>query len=129
MKDRLIELLQIAPNLDTLYHEDYEWERAAKYLLANGVIVPPVKVGQTVYHIRRTPESHGGSYIVEAKVVRIHIRLYADEVYFEPVLRYTQKNGMPEEETSIFGRWFFLTREEAEKALAERSNNERSDKN
>jgi len=93
----------------------------AEFLIANGVIVAPCKVGQMVYHIRRTPERHGGSYIVEAKVVCIHIRVYAGKVYFEPVLRYKQKNGMLEEATSILGRWCFLTREEAEKVLAERS--------
>ena len=116
MRDRLIGLVQKAYD----GRMKISSVSLADFLLSEGVICPPVKVGQIVYHIRRTPERHGGSYIVEAKVVCIHIRVYAGEVYFEPVLRYKQKNGMPEEETSILGRWCFFTHKEALTALAER---------
>lgn len=95
-------------------------ERIADHLLAAGVIVPPCRVGDTVWHIRRTPEHMGGSYIVEAKVVCIPIRVYADEVYSDIIIRYTQRNVMPEEASSKLGKYAFLTKEEAEKALAER---------
>lgn len=47
-RDRLIELLKDAPSLDVLYGQDEEWESAAYHLLANGVIVPPCKVGDKV---------------------------------------------------------------------------------
>ena len=49
MRDRLIELLKDSPMLNVLENEDSEWESAADYLLANGVIVPPCKVGDVVY--------------------------------------------------------------------------------
>ena len=92
----------------------------ADHLLANGVIVPPCKVGDTVWHIRRTPENMGGSYIVEAKIVCIPIRVYSDEVYSDLIIRYTQRNGMPEEASSKLGKYAFLTKEEAEKELERR---------
>ena len=78
----------------------------------------PCKVGDTVWHIRRTPEHRGGSYIVEAKIICIPIRVYPNEVYFDLILRYTQRNGMPEEASSILGKYAFPTKEEAEQTLA-----------
>lgn len=50
MKDRLIELLRQAEHkyLNLL---EFEKDILADYLLENGVIVPPCKVGQTVYVI------------------------------------------------------------------------------
>lgn len=55
MRDRLIELLEEAKNqalatVGSLNHGFGEWY--ADHLLANGVVVPPVKVGDTVYCIR-----------------------------------------------------------------------------
>jgi hypothetical protein len=55
MRDRLIELLEEAKiqaraTIGGLNHGFGEWY--ADYLLANGVIVPPCKVGDTVYCIR-----------------------------------------------------------------------------
>lgn len=47
MRDRLIKLLQDNSYLDVL--DDEHWLLAAEQLLANGVIVPPCKVGDTVY--------------------------------------------------------------------------------
>ena len=85
---------------------------------SENVIELPCKVGDTVWHIRRTPEHRGGSYIVEAKIICIPIRVYPNEVYFELILRYTQRNGMPEETSSILGKYAFPTKEEAEQALA-----------
>lgn len=120
MRDRLIELLKQADESTSSKgitdYNDAIYDNA-DYLLANGVIVPPCKVGDTVWHIRRTPEHMGDSYIVEAKVVCIPIRVYSDEVYSDLILRYTQRNGMPEEASSKLGKYAFLTREEAEKAL------------
>ena len=53
-RERLIELLQNCriPFRQTLGDIFYKSviEKIADHLLANGVIVPPVKIGQTVYH-------------------------------------------------------------------------------
>lgn len=115
MRERLIELLDECRGIEGFGRELIE--KQADHLLSEGVIVPLCKVGDTVWHIRRTPEHMGGSYIVEAKVVCIPIRVYSDEVYSDLILRYTQRNGMPEEASSKLGKYAFLTREEAEKAL------------
>ena len=57
-RDRLIELIGQKPF--TSEYENYnslEWtERFADYLLANGVIVPPCKVGTLVWCVWRTHE-------------------------------------------------------------------------
>lgn len=122
MRDRLIESIDeyTEPLSSRDIHKADFAEKLADHLLAAGVIVPPCKVGDTVWHIRRTPEHRGGSYIVEAKVVCIPIRVYSDEVYSDLILRYTQRDGMPEEASSKLGKYAFLTKEEAERALAER---------
>ena len=60
MRDRLIELLQENSYLDVL--DDEHWALASNQLLANGVIVPPCKVGQTVYKLcPKCNERHSGS--------------------------------------------------------------------
>ena len=54
MRDRLIELLKKADEYASGVCTDYDeaQEVCADYLLAEGVIVPPCKVGQTVFCIR-----------------------------------------------------------------------------
>lgn len=102
-RERLVELL-----IDSNY---YTYEDQADYLLANGVIVPPCKVGDTVYRIfprisdaippwvGDTPETVGCIGIATKNLLG-------------------NWNVYPIEE---IGKTLFLTREEAEAALAERS--------
>ena len=106
MRDRLKELLE-----DTLR----EWEcdvskktitEISDHLIDNGVIVPPCKVGDTLYEI-----TDGG------KITTFTVRS------FYHIVRWM--------EDEVFGFILFTTREEAEKALAERRKNgvrERTDK-
>lgn len=54
-RERLVELLEYCPipfrrTLGDIFYKSVI-EKIADYLLENGVIVPPVKVGQTVYYI------------------------------------------------------------------------------
>ena len=52
MKDRLMELLKSAPLCGYAFDDQYSdgtIEKIADHLLANGVIAPPCKVGDTVY--------------------------------------------------------------------------------
>jgi hypothetical protein len=91
--------------------EQCQEELIADYLLANGVIVPPCKVGDTVWCIHNytkpkkfqisilTMSENHYSFVIETK----------DGVY----KHYCDKDSV--------GKWVFFTREEAEKALAERS--------
>lgn len=93
--------------------------RYADYLLANGVIVPPVKIGQTVYLPCET-DGECEPYVDVGTVFAIGI----DEghtmwisVRYESGLRYYHT-------LDDFDKTIFITREDAEKALAERSGNE-----
>ena len=117
-RDRLIELLKKAPygaNAITLSdkHKDSILGEIADYLLENGVIVPPVKVETTVYYT--------DSYRHLIKPLEI-IGFEVD--YTKRICKYYCRGGdytpawfKPAE----IGKIVFLTREEAEKALAERS--------
>lgn len=114
---KLIELLE-----DTLH----EWEcdaqpetlsQIAEHLLESGVIVPPCKVGDTVWYIE------GGYYRktnLKAKPITV------TEISQKEVKGKLQwaiiANGTRYKFTSI-GKTVFLTREEAEKALKEREAN------
>lgn len=105
-RDRLIEILQ-----DTLH----EWEcdvsiktltEITEHLIANGVIVPPCKVGDTVYF---DTYLHGDSVGVQShKVINVKYVITT-----EP-----SKGGIGAEIPDYaFGKTVFLTCEEAEKAL------------
>ena len=96
-------------------------EVIADHLLENGVIVPPCKVGDLIY----MPWEYGGTsgvallgvthMVVDKGELRIMTDFSSDdEEYFD--LYFGGKFVI-----SDFGKTVFLTREEAEKALAERS--------
>lgn len=107
MRDRLIEIL------NETFAEQYEKRglltapHTADHLLANGVIVPKVKAGQTIYRCDFILHK-----VIDWTVARIDI--YEDEiVYCDDCF-----NVFTEDE---IGEDVFLTKAEAEKALAERS--------
>lgn len=119
MRDRLIEIL-----LDGVtFTDEYKFparkqaEYVADRLLANGVIVPPFKVGQTVYYLTTidtekelnvcdifcgTVQSIG----FDGKNIWVSVK-YTNGLYYH-------------HKSDDFGKTVFLTREEAEKALKER---------
>ena len=67
-REKLIELLCSAPlgfkSFDSQYYKS-TISKIADHLLENGVIVPPCKVGDTVYYINK----------------RLHIALYLNTIY------------------------------------------------
>ena len=73
-------------------------EYLAEYLLEHGVIIPPCKVGDTVYSI-------------EMRIVDKRVKYKVCEIPFSLTL---WESGWKD---------IFLTREEAERALKERENN------
>ena len=82
----------------------------ADHLLANGVIVPPCKVGDVVWFI-------SDRKIIETKVDKVvlkHGGLYL----------LLSRNSFYETTCRSIGKTVFLTREQAEKALAERRVND-----
>ena len=112
-REKLIELI-------TEYHEAWkhgegDWKNGlADHLLANGVTVLPCKVGQKVYTIPRTK-------IREWTVAGVWISADPDHSY--ALVHYEENENLSKSMTVDFkyiGKTVFLTREEAEKALAER---------
>lgn len=110
MRDRLIELIKEAeqnfsdtgrPVLDI---EEY----VADHLLSNGVIVPPCKVGDTVWCI--LPNGYDEEYIAEKFVTAILMRDIGLII----------RCGFLHFKEREIGKELFFTSEEAEKALAER---------
>lgn len=119
MRDRLIELLL---NSDPLHERDLdddladgEIETIADHLIANGVIVPPCKVGQTVYVISQMRDKRILPFINTYEVTSIEIGKKKCVVYhkMDGYIKIIKQDD--------FGKTVFLTREEAEKALADRS--------
>lgn len=106
MKDRLIELQSKAW---------IEWQRSttdvdfaeycAAHLLAEGVIVPPVKVGQTVLY------NPFGNHLLELEIARIIIEPIA-----EIGMSFHCCGGVVFDMRDI-GKTVFLSREDAEQAL------------
>ena len=119
MKDRLIELLRQGEakcaetktcNKCEQYGRGSDCQRnlIADHLIANGVIVPPVKVAQTVWFIRDKYHNKIEETNVEKVIVKnggIYIKLGCNSMY--------------ETSCNSIGKTVFLTKEEAEKALAE----------
>ena len=120
MRDRLIELLCEGTLKTEICTSDTHMECEscrgdcgyctilADYLIANGVIAPKVKAGQTVWF---PSEYYDGPY----PIVITHLEIYEEEI------RLYSYGGSEWIDTDI-GKTVFLTREEAEKALKEKQN-------
>ena len=93
-----------------------EAETIADYLLENGVIVPPVYVGGTVYEIRRKAVSPSGRE-TNCGICTISFLKHCINIGSELYVK-----GKPYVKSDFYrlGKTVFLTREEAEKALKER---------
>ena len=137
MRNRLIELINNYPCMSTA--EDCFIESIssdlADYLLSNGVIVPPCKIGDTVYQpsykftkcsiydyaprycedsfccgCESACDSVQQPYIYEGKVVSV--RITKEQIYLS--VSFQEKF---DSSSFILGKTVFLTREEAERAL------------
>lgn len=115
-RERLIELINQAQAKSDDNFGMTNSEQMADFLLENGVVVPPVKVGDTVY----TNVSWQGWYLrdkdkpYKAKVVYIGIN--GSKNYVNVV--YEKNDNMLTFTFDEIGDRIFLTREEAEKAVA-----------
>ena len=116
-RERLIELLEEENAFSRYITADERREMLADHLLANGVIVPPVELGSR--HKIYIPVG-GTTVVYETKVYGIGIDEDGDTVI--------NPKEYPEEVITIngynLGKTVFLSREEAEKALKERSEGE-----
>lgn len=112
-RERLIQLLvemyeKYAVNL-VLYFTDEEAAIIADKLLAQGVIVPPVKVGDKVWYYDYVPTTKGLERIIRSsEVSQITIDSQCSFVTLVNCISLALEN---------FGKTVFLTREEAEAAL------------
>ena len=124
MRDRLIELIESAKyeyvRQDRTKPCKYLADYIADHLLAEGVVVSPRKVGDTVY----LPWEYDGIRSVASfTVLGIYVTGFGLQVATDFD---TDDNGYADKynngvfEFADFGKTVFLTREEAEKALAER---------
>lgn len=112
MRDRLIELLKKADEYASGVCTDYNeaQEVCADYLLAEGVIVPPCYIGQEIWYIRNHYD--GRIEIIKGKVSMIQQK--ADKSW---KIRITVNSSVWDFTPNEIGTEYFLTREEAEKAL------------
>ena len=139
-KERLVEILsryfqigdsyaynltrdKTAFSVGTMHLDDFEEfdevtvEDIAEYLLTNGVIVPPCKVGTTLFFLYNSPY---------ADKPDLTPRIYkTTDWYFEVdkagiVINTSDIHSFNKVYDYVLGKTVFLTREEAEKALAER---------
>ncbi len=97
-RERLIKLFQEWEENKDKYDDVFD------YLLLNGVIVPPCKIGDTVYHL--VGDNLGNGFIT---LKPTHTEKYKYGFDLSMLGRYTHE---------LKSCWF-LTREEAEKALDE----------
>lgn len=121
MKDRLRELIDTARRKYwvNMLDETHLSVFMANHLIANGVIVPPVMVGDTVYMI--TPNGN----IRNLTISDIDIELEKKEVKITCLAVY-EFEGTPcylQIQSFKFDKTVFLTREEAEAKLKEREEN------
>lgn len=104
MKEKLNELLDTM--IDEYEGKNLSTEKIADYLIQNGVVLLPCKVGDVVYRIMTSPHTKIKS-IKETKVCRIAVD--ADGIYL-----FCQHCAATK---SVLGKNVFLTAEEAKRAL------------
>ena len=122
MRDRLVELLDATIIVQA---EEKALGDIADHLIKNGVIVPPCKVGETVYYINRFYHIElRKDTIYKAKVVRIVTNSLGTSL----VIQIRDESGCTElsnidcvETPNIedFSKTVFLTKEKAEAKLKE----------
>lgn len=110
MRDRLIELIKQAEHIhmqmvlystvDELIDLPNKEKTIADHLLANGVIVPPCNVGDTVWEVNTDSPFDEDLRVMESKVERFMMFTSVDIHSLDCI-----------------GKTVFLTREEAERAL------------
>lgn len=100
-KERITEILKAYTKKHNISASSVLLEEYAEELLANGVIVPPCKVGDSIFRV-------GNGKIWEWLIE--HIEIYGDEIGFVD-------DGENYFTPDKIGKTVFLTKEEAEQAL------------
>ena len=123
-RDRLIELIQEAEDDYMVYEMGAQAlaigifksreEYITDHLIANGVIVPPCRVGDKLYILYSVTKE-----IEECDITGFIIQTKHDVIQFKDGTIYTIWD---KDYNAHFGKTLFLTREEAEKALEGKNN-------
>ena len=115
MRERLIELLgeSSAKVRDYIDENDYPTPEEvfgirADYLLANGVIVPPCKVGDTVYWINRVSKEIETDRVISIELYETGIKITTHTVGSKSITTYSLNRLL---------EIMYFTKEEAEAAL------------
>ena len=117
MRDRLIEIINNCAKQPIMIDGLEHWsDSVADYLLENGIIVPPCKVGDTVYVLTHdAPTGIEKSRVKRMSLIELQdgtsIRIIVPCVYDD------WGNSIWEFYPEDFGKKVFLDREQAEKAL------------
>ena len=115
MRDRLIQLLENNPTLDGTDGTSEDFAVCADYLIENGVIAPLCKIGDNVYVLSQTSIQEYTVHAIEINenvtTIKCHSWLAERESLLHKHIAYFNKTD--------FDKIVFLTKEEAEKALAE----------
>lgn len=113
MRDRLIDIVKqsLIKNID---YTNRLAENITDDLLANGAIVPPCYIGQEIWHLTRHYDGH--IEIRKGKVSMLQQK--ADKSW---KIRISVRSSVWDFTPCEIGKRYFFLREEAEKALKERS--------
>lgn len=109
MRDKLVELLKDSQSLDVLHDEYNEWNKAADYLIENGITILPCKPGDIVYLTPRYNGKPTGA-IVADKVQMIGIT--SRGVYITTINN---------RDFHVLGYGIYLSKEEATEELKKES--------
>lgn len=109
MRDRLIELLEAECGFSRYMTDDERRAKLADHLLANGVIVPPYKVGQIVYVVRSQTSNGKNLYLRQERID--HYRIFNDRSFM------CFESNRISVSSDAWSTTVFPTKEEAEKAL------------
>lgn len=113
-REKLIELIADSKQMNG-WNVENKWGRIedlADHLLSNGVIVPPVTIGQTIWYLRGWCD--GSFEIAEGKVSMLQQK--ADKSW---KVRITVNSSVWDFTPNEIGTRYFLTKEEAEAKLKE----------
>lgn len=125
-RERLIEILRSMPPLNINIGGRLNGKRLmtmqhiADHLLANGVIVPPCKVGDAVYLPWNYNDVEGVACLTVTRIVISDACSYVRTDMQSDDRGYLYKYNFGQLYFSDFGKIVFLTQAEADKALAER---------
>lgn len=114
MKDRLIELLEKADETIMGFTIDGDLGRLADHLLANGVVVPSVKIGSNLFALRASGTKIITFVVTHLEVCEGGVKIYGRSPYLLDETWICWEADLGDNE------FVFTTKAEAEKALAER---------